>query len=67
MNLKTHTTAEINQKATNILYKHIGVVDTFRLFNQFSLGNGDYTQERKQWLDELSPEETVSDIKRQRK
>lgn len=67
MNLKTHPTAEINQKATQILFKQMGVVDTFRFFNQFTLGSGDYTQERQQWLDDLTLEEIVSEIKRRRK
>ncbi len=65
--LNIHPTSEINQKATQILFKQMGVIDTFRFFNQFSLGNGDYTKEREQLLKELSFEEIVADIKTRRK
>ena len=66
-NLNTHPTSEINKKATHILFKQMGIVDTFKYLNQFSLGHGDYTKERGKWLDDLSLEEIVSDIKTQRK
>jgi len=67
MNLNIHPTIEVNQKATHILFQQMGIVDTFRFLNQFTLGRGDYTQERKQWLDNLTLEEIVSDIKARRK
>lgn len=66
MNLNTHTVSDINQKATQILFKQLGVVDTFKFLGQFTLGQGDYTQERNQWLDKLSLEDIVSDIKAKR-
>ncbi len=64
--LNTHPTSEINKKATHILFQQMGVVDTFRFLNQFTLGNGDYTKERRQWLNELTLEDIISDIKEQR-
>jgi len=67
MNLNLHPTFEVNQKATHILFQQLGIVDTFIFLNQFTLGSGDYTQERKQWLDNLTLEEIVSDIKARRK
>ena len=66
MNLNTHPTTEINQKATQILFQQMGVVDTFRFFNQFTLGSGDYTKERHQWLDYLSLQDIVAEIKTRR-
>ena len=66
MNLNTHPTTEINQKATQILFQQMGVVDTFRFFNQFTLGSGDYTKERHQWLDDLSLQDIVAEIKTRR-
>ncbi|MEE9345492.1 MAG: hypothetical protein V3U88_07785 [Methylococcales bacterium] len=62
-----HPTAEVNKKATHILFQQMGTVDTFRFLNQISLGSGDYTKERSEWLDDLTLEEIVSDIKAQRK
>jgi hypothetical protein len=45
----------------------MGIVDTFRFLNQYTLGSGDYTKERGEWLDDLTLEEIVADIKEQRK
>ena len=67
INLNTHTTSEINQKATHILFKQMGIVDTFKFLNQFSLGSGDYTKERAELLGDISLDEIIADIKAQRK
>ncbi len=67
INLNTHTTSEINQKATHILFKKMGIVDTFKFLNQFTLGSGDYTKERSHLLEGLTLDEIVADIKAKRK
>ena len=67
INLNTHTTSEINQKATHILFKQMGIVDTFKFLNQFSLGSGDYTKERAELLGDISLDEIIADIKAKRK
>ena len=59
--------AEISRKATHILYKEMGVVDTIRFLNQFSVGTGDYTRDRENWLKDLSLEEMISEIKSRNK
>jgi len=41
----------------------MGVVDAHRFLNQFRIGSGDYTAERGQWLDQLSLNEVLSEIK----
>ena len=61
------TIAEISRRATHILYREMGVVDTIRFLNQFSLGSGDYTRDRENWLKELSLEEMISEIKSRNK
>ncbi len=65
--LNTHPTSEVNKKATHILFQQMGIVDTFRFLNQFTLGSGDYTKERGEWLDELTMEDIIADIKARRK
>ncbi|MFK5894281.1 MAG: hypothetical protein QM504_13750 [Pseudomonadota bacterium] len=65
--LNTHTTSEINQKATHILFEQMGIVDTFKFLNQFSLGHGDYTKERNELLKDLSLDEIVMGINKRRK
>jgi hypothetical protein len=62
MNLNTHPLTEINQKATHALFQTLGVVDALRFFNQFTVGTGDYTKEREQWLGELNLDQIVDEI-----
>jgi len=37
-----------------------------RFLQQFTTGSGDYTQDRKQWLEDLTVKDVVKEIKRQR-
>jgi hypothetical protein len=62
MNLNVRSLAEINQKATYTLFQTLGVVDALKFFNEFTVGSGDYTKEREQWLGELTLDEIVDDI-----
>jgi hypothetical protein len=66
MNIQARPVSEISRRATHILFKEMGVVDTIRFFNQFSMGQGDYTREREKWLGDLSLDEAVSQIKSQK-
>jgi hypothetical protein len=58
--------AEITEQATAILIREMGVVDALRFLSQIRAGSGDYTKERSQWLDSLSLDHIVSDIKAKR-
>ena len=58
--------AAINEEATAILMRELGVVDAIRFLNQFRSGSGDYTKERGKWLDDLSLDQIVSSIKAKR-
>ena len=55
--------AEIYRQAREILTRDLGVVDTLRFLGQFRSGSGDYTAERGEWLDDLSLDEILSEIK----
>jgi hypothetical protein len=63
MNAAIRPLAEVSQRAREILIREMGVVDTLRFLSQFRTGAGDYTKERGQWLDDLSLDEIVSEIK----
>jgi hypothetical protein len=63
MSVELRPLSELNQHATAILVREIGLVDTLRFLSQFSAGSGDYTKERGQWLDELSLKQITSEIK----
>lgn len=54
---------EISRQATNILFEKIGAVDTIRFLNQFSVGQGDYTKDRENWLGNISLDDAISQIK----
>ena len=66
MNARIRPMSEINQRATSVLIREMGVVDAIRFLNQLHAGAGDYTKERGQWLDNLSLKEIVSGIKAMR-
>ena len=63
MNTEAKPISEISRRATNILFKELGVVDTIRFLNQFSVGQGDYTKQREEWLGNLSIDDAISQIK----
>jgi hypothetical protein len=66
MNMEVRPMSEISRRATHILFKEMGVVDTIRFLNQFSIGQGDYTKEREKWLGNISLDEAISQIKADR-
>jgi hypothetical protein len=62
MNAVIKPLALINESATNILIKELGVIDTLRFINQFTTGYGNYTEERRMMVDTMTLEEIISDI-----
>ncbi len=57
--------ADLTQSAIHVLCREIGVVNTARFLNQFSLGQGDYTQERQELFGRTTVDEIVAEVKRQ--
>ena len=45
------TQQEIVRQGYQALVDSLGVVDAIRFIQHFSPGQGDYTQERREWLD----------------
>ena len=66
MSVAIRPLSEINQQATAILAREMGIVDALRFLNQFSSGSGDYTSERVQRLGNLSLDQITSEIKAER-
>jgi hypothetical protein len=58
--------SEITQDAIRILAKEMGIVNTVRFINQFTVGFGNYTEEREQLFADMTLDEIVSEIKRMR-
>lgn len=56
--------AEVTQEAIRVLIQELGPVDTVRFVNQFTVGYGNYTEERRRLFAGMTLEEIVSEIKR---
>jgi len=48
---------EIRQQGYKALIDSLGVANTLRFLQQLGVGYGDYTQNRHQWLDQLTMED----------
>lgn len=59
--------ARITAKATKILYREIGIVDTLRFVNQYTAGYGDYTAQREELFAGMTLDSIVSEIEGSRK
>jgi hypothetical protein len=55
--------AEITQDALRVLYKEIGIVNTVRFIGQFTVGYGNYTEERERLFGDLTLAEIIAAIK----
>lgn len=66
MDVEMKPLAEITQDALRILYKEIGIVNTLRFVGQFTVGYGNYTEEREHLFADMSLDDMVSEIKGRR-
>lgn len=66
MNRKPRTMPEIRAEGFKALVERLGPADALRFLRQYEPGEGDYTKERHQWLDDLTFEEIVAGIERRR-
>jgi hypothetical protein len=64
MAVKVKPLAEITQDALSVLCKEIGIVNTVRFVNQFTIGYGNYTQEREQLFSGMTVDELIAEVKK---
>ena len=57
---------DVTQEAIKILFQKLGAVNTIRFLNQFTIGYGNYIEEREELFGQLTLDEIVDDIKRHR-
>ncbi|NEO72362.1 hypothetical protein [Moorena sp. SIO3H5] len=57
------TPIELHRKGFKALVDALGYVDAVKFIGQFDQGSGNYTEERHQWLDKLTMDNIVADIK----
>src|SRR5258708_4207293 len=60
---QTKPLSEVTQQALAVLIKEIGVVNTVRFLNQFTMGYGDYTAERDTLFSHLPPDPRPAAVK----
>lgn len=63
---ETKPLAEITQDAIRILFREIGVVNTVRFINQYTMGYGNYTEERRELFADQTLAELINEIKQRR-
>ncbi len=55
--------AEVTQDAIQVLCQAIGIVNTVRFINQFTIGYGNYTVEREELFEDVTLDEIITAIK----
>lgn len=66
MNRPIMPLTELTASAIRLLCRELGVVNTARFIQQFTLGYGDYTKEHQEIIGDLTVDEIVAEIKRRR-
>ena len=67
MNIEQRPMSEVVSDAIHILTSKIGPANTARFINYFSVGFGDYTEERKQIFAKYTVDDIVKEIKEYKK
>ena len=67
MVVQTKPLAEVTQTAIRVLCKEIGLVDTMRFVGQFTVGYGNYTEERDALFADMTLDDMIAEIQRKRK
>lgn len=60
------TQQEIIQQGYQALVNSLGVVDAIRFIQHFTPGQGDYTRDRHQWLDQTPLEDILASMRQRR-
>jgi len=64
MTVQVKPLAEVTQEAIRVLIQELGPANTVRFVNQFTVGYGNYTEERRQLFAGMTLDNIVSEIKR---
>lgn len=63
MTIQQKTLSEVSHEAIRVLSEKIGVADTLRFIGQFSVGHGNYTEERDAMFGQQSLDDILNQIK----
>ena len=65
MSIQARPLSEITQEAVDLLFKEIGIVSTVRFLNQFTIGYGNYTEEREALFKDLTLDQILAAMRKQ--
>lgn len=57
------TGEQIRAAGIEVLFRELGPVRAIRFLQMFDNGKGDYTAERHEWVDKITMEEALEDIR----
>lgn len=66
MTVEVKPLAEITHEALSVLCKYLGIANTMRFISQFTTGYGNYTEERREIFDDMSVDDIVAEIEKDR-
>ncbi|MEM4284516.1 MAG: hypothetical protein QXS96_08535 [Candidatus Caldarchaeum sp.] len=66
MSVEAKPLAELTQEAIRILYRELGVINTVRFLRQFTVGFGNYTEERERLFAHKNLNDILEEIKSRR-
>lgn len=66
MKTRTMSPDEIRKVGIEALAKTLGPIGMVHFLQQFDTGTGDYTQEREQWLGEMTIDDILKGIEKER-
>ena len=64
MNIPAKPLNEITRQAIELLSKEMGITDTVRFLNQFTIGYGNYSEEREALFKDMTLDEVLAEIKK---
>jgi hypothetical protein len=59
LNTQTMTPQQIREEGMKALSRELGIVGMIRFMQQFEMGQGNYSNDRHQWLDQYSVDDIV--------
>ncbi len=63
---KNPSLRDIRREGVEALLDRLGPVGTIRFLQQYEDGHGNYTEERRRWLDGLTVKEIIENVQRRR-
>lgn len=60
IDVTTMTPVQIQRTGMEVLVREMGVVGLIRFLQQFDMGRGNYTEDRHEWLDDLTLDEVLA-------